>query len=106
MKSAEQSKAIVRQGTEALLTQAGDLEALDEIYAQDYVGHAPPFPDIIGLEAARGFALGYRQAFPTSKPPRRTWVPKGTRWWSAGRRAAPTRVRRRPSVLPRATGWR
>jgi hypothetical protein len=57
--SAEESKAIVRQGMEALVIRDGDLDSLDETYAQNYVGHAPPFPDIMGLEAAKGFALGY-----------------------------------------------
>jgi hypothetical protein len=42
--SAEESKAIVRQGMEALVTRDGDLDSLDETYAQNYVGHAPPFP--------------------------------------------------------------
>ena len=62
--SAEESKDIVRRGMEALFTADGDLDSLDETYAQDYVGHAPPFPDIVGLQAAKGFAMGYRQAFP------------------------------------------
>jgi steroid delta-isomerase-like uncharacterized protein len=62
--SAEESKDIVRRGMEALFTRDGDLDSLDETYSQDYVGHAPPFPDIVGLQAAKGFAMGYRQAFP------------------------------------------
>ena len=67
--SAEESKAIVRQGMEALFTRDGDLDALDETYSPDYVGHAPPFPDIEGLQAAKWFALGYTaKPSPTSKP--------------------------------------
>jgi predicted ester cyclase len=62
--SEETKKAIVRQGMEALFTHDGDLDSLNSTYDPGYIGHAPPFPDIIGLEAAKGFALAYRQAFP------------------------------------------
>jgi hypothetical protein len=50
--SAEERKDIVRRGMEALFNRDGDLDSLDETYAEDYVGHAPPFPDIVGLQAA------------------------------------------------------
>jgi predicted SnoaL-like aldol condensation-catalyzing enzyme len=36
----EENKAIVRQQEEELFTQ-GNLDAADEVYAPDYVGHDP-----------------------------------------------------------------
>ena len=104
--SAEQSKAIVRQGMEALFTRDGDLDALDETYSPYYVSHAPPFPDIEGLQANKGFALGYRQAFPDLQTPTDDMIAEGdkvvVRWTTSGT----TRARRRPSVRLQATGWR
>jgi predicted ester cyclase len=60
----EENKAIVRRQEEELFTQ-GNLDAADEIYAPDYVGHDPSNPeDIRGLEAAKQAAADYRKAFP------------------------------------------
>jgi steroid delta-isomerase-like uncharacterized protein len=60
----EDNKAIVRRQEEELFTQ-GNLDAADEIYASDYVGHDPSnLEDIQGLEAAKQAAADYRQAFP------------------------------------------
>ena len=60
----EENKAIVRQQEEELFTQ-GNLDAADELYAPDYVGHDPSNPeDIRGLEAAKQAASDYRKAFP------------------------------------------
>jgi predicted ester cyclase len=60
----EENKAIVRRQEEELFTQ-GNLDAADEIYAPDYVGHNPSNPeDIRGLEAAKQAAADYRKAFP------------------------------------------
>jgi steroid delta-isomerase-like uncharacterized protein len=86
--SAEESKDIVRRGMEALFTRDGDLDSLEETYSQDYVGHAPPFPDIVGLEAAKGFAMGYRQAFPDLKTTTEDLIAEGdkvvVRWTTSG----------------------
>jgi steroid delta-isomerase-like uncharacterized protein len=86
--SALESKAIVRQGMEALFTRDGDLDFLEETYAQDYVGHAPPVPDIVGLQATKGFALGYRQAFPDLKTTTEDMIAEGEkvviRWTTSG----------------------
>lgn len=86
--SAEESKDIVRRGMEALFTRDGDLDYLDETYAQDYVGHAPPFPDIEGLQAAKGFAMGYRQAFPDLNTTTDDLIAEGdkvvVRWTTSG----------------------
>ena len=84
----EEGKERVRRGMEALFTADGDLDSLDETYAQDYVGHAPPFPDIVGLEAAKGFAMGYRTAFPDLKTTTEDLIAEGekvvVRWTTSG----------------------
>jgi steroid delta-isomerase-like uncharacterized protein len=60
----EENKALVRRQEEELFSR-GNLDAADEIYAPDYVGHDPSNPeDIRGLEAAKQAAADYRQAFP------------------------------------------
>jgi steroid delta-isomerase-like uncharacterized protein len=60
----EENKALVRRQEEELFSR-GNLDAADEIYAPDYVGHDPSNPeDIRGLEAAKQAASEYRQAFP------------------------------------------
>jgi predicted ester cyclase len=60
----EENKAIVRRQEQELFTQ-GNLDAADEIYAPNYVGHDPSNPqDIHGLEAAKQAAADYRKAFP------------------------------------------
>lgn len=86
--SAEESKAIVREGMEALFTRDGDLDSLDATYAQDYIGHAPPFPDIVGLQAAKGFAMAYRQAFPDLQTTTEDLIAEGdkvvVRWTTSG----------------------
>jgi predicted ester cyclase len=40
-----------------------NLDALDEIFAPDFIIHAPSFPDIKGLEAYKQYILTARQAF-------------------------------------------
>jgi steroid delta-isomerase-like uncharacterized protein len=86
--SAEQSKDIVRRGMEALFTCDGDLDSLEETYSEEYVGHAPPFPDIVGLQAAKDFAMGYRQAFPDLKTTTEDLIAEGekvvVRWTTSG----------------------
>jgi len=60
----EENKAIVRQQEEELFTQ-GNLDAADEVYTPDYVGHDPSnSEEVRGLEAAKRAASDYRQAFP------------------------------------------
>jgi steroid delta-isomerase-like uncharacterized protein len=62
--SAEVNKAIVRREVEEIFSR-GNLDAADEIYAPDYVGHEPTTPeDIRGLEGAKQYAAVYREAFP------------------------------------------
>jgi steroid delta-isomerase-like uncharacterized protein len=59
----EENKALVRRQEEELFS-CGNLDAADEIYAPDYVGHDPSNPeDVRGLQAAKQAAAEYRQAF-------------------------------------------
>ncbi len=62
--SAEENKAVVRREMEEIFNQGGNLDAVEEIYAPEYVGHEPTFGDIRGVEAVKQFAATYRQAFP------------------------------------------
>lgn len=48
-------------GEEAWLE--GNLDAFDEVYAEDYLWHRPPFPDIGGLEALKESVAGMREAY-------------------------------------------
>ena len=38
----------------------GNVDAFGEVYAEDYVWHRPPLPDIKGLEAAKQSVVGAR----------------------------------------------
>ena len=59
--SLEELKAKIRwAGEEAWLK--GNLDALGEVYAVDYIWHRPPFPDSKGLEAAKESMAGTRSA--------------------------------------------
>jgi steroid delta-isomerase-like uncharacterized protein len=60
----EENKSVVRQEFEEMFNRGGNLDAADEIYAPDYVGHEPAFGDAQGVEGAKQFAADFRQAFP------------------------------------------
>lgn len=62
--STEENKAVARREFEELFNQGGNLDAAEDIYAPDYVGHEPTFGDVHGLEGAKQFAADLRQAFP------------------------------------------
>jgi steroid delta-isomerase-like uncharacterized protein len=62
--SVEENKAVVRREFEEIFNHRGNLDAAEEIYAPNYVGHEPAFGDIQGVESAKQFAASYRQAFP------------------------------------------
>lgn len=62
--SAEENKAVARREMKEVFNHAGNLDAADQIYAPNYVGHEPTTGDIQGLEAAKQFAAAYRNAFP------------------------------------------
>jgi predicted ester cyclase len=60
--SLEEMKAKIRwAGEEAWLK--GNLDALDEVYAANYVWHRPPFPDTSGIEAVKESIEGMRSAY-------------------------------------------
>lgn len=42
----------------------GNVDALDEILAPEYIQHQPPRPDIVGLAAFKQHILGTRAAYP------------------------------------------
>jgi predicted ester cyclase len=62
--SAEENRAVVRRKFEEIFNQGGNLDAAEEIYAPDYVGHEANFGDVHGAEGAKQFAADFRQAFP------------------------------------------
>jgi steroid delta-isomerase-like uncharacterized protein len=41
----------------------GNLDALDEVYAPDYVWHRPPFPDLVGLDGVKASMTDMRSAY-------------------------------------------
>jgi steroid delta-isomerase-like uncharacterized protein len=62
--SAQENKSVVSRELKEIFSQGGNLDAAEEIYAPDYVGHEPTFGDVHGVEGAKQFAATYRQAFP------------------------------------------
>ncbi len=60
----EENRAVVRREFEEMFSQGGNLDAAEQIYAPDYIGHEPTSGDIQGVEGAKQFAAAYRQAFP------------------------------------------
>jgi predicted ester cyclase len=62
--SAQEYRIVVRREFEEIFSQGGNLDAAEEIYAPNYVGHEPTFGDVHGVEGAKQFAATYRQAFP------------------------------------------
>lgn len=60
----EANKALVRREIEEVFNE-GNLDACEEIYAPDYVGHEPTAPEgIKGVEGARRFAATYPRGLP------------------------------------------
>src|SRR5215203_1646222 len=65
--SEQENKAVARREIEELYAR-GNLDAAEEIYAPNYVGHEPTSGDIRGIEGAKQFAATFRQAFPDLQP--------------------------------------
>jgi steroid delta-isomerase-like uncharacterized protein len=63
MTATEQNKEIVRDYIGRLFTK-GDLTAIDDYLAEDYVDHDPPFGTPGGRAGMRGAAAMFREAFP------------------------------------------
>jgi steroid delta-isomerase-like uncharacterized protein len=60
--SAEELKATFHRTVYAAYNQ-GNVDALDEIYAPEFVYHRSPFPDAVDLKAYKQVILDLRQAF-------------------------------------------
>jgi steroid delta-isomerase-like uncharacterized protein len=59
---AESIKAIVRRYAEDVFV-GGDLDAIGETIATDYVHHSPSVPDVVGVEAMAELVRGFRRSF-------------------------------------------
>ncbi len=66
---------IQRAGEEAWYK--GNVDALDEAYATDYVSHKPPFPDTNGLEAVKQSIAGTRPAYSDIQASYTDWIAEG-----------------------------
>ena len=58
----EELKATIRRVNDEAWNK-GNLDALDELYAADYVYHRPPFLDVEGLEAFKQYIADLRTAY-------------------------------------------
>jgi steroid delta-isomerase-like uncharacterized protein len=63
MTTIEQNKAIIREFIDRLFTK-GDLGAVDDLLAEDFVNHDPPFGAPSDREGMRGAGAMFRAAFP------------------------------------------
>jgi len=62
-RAAEEMKAKGEQFCRAAWN-TGDADLLEGIYAPDIVIHSPPYPDIEGLEAYKGYLLAVLKGYP------------------------------------------
>jgi predicted ester cyclase len=62
--SAEENKAVVRREMAELFNHTGNLDAVEEIIAPNYVSYEPTSGETRGIEGARQFAATFREAFP------------------------------------------
>ena len=62
--SVEENKAVLRREMEELYNHTGNLDAVEEIIAPDYVSYEPTSGQTRGIEGAKQFAATFRQAFP------------------------------------------
>ena len=62
--STEENKAVGRRELEELYNEEGNLDAAEEIYTPDFVGHEPTIGEIRGVEGAMQYAATMRLAFP------------------------------------------
>src|SRR5919199_1420805 len=60
----EENKALVGREMVELFNHTGNLDAVEEIIAPDYVSYEPTSGQTRGIEGARQFAATFRQAFP------------------------------------------
>ena len=66
----------------------GHIDALDEIFAPDFVRHNPPFPNIVGLEAWKQYVADTRTSYPDAQLKLGEYISQGgttaTLWSSEG----------------------
>lgn len=55
----------------------GNVDALSEVYADDYVSHKPPFPDTSGLEAVKQSIAVTRLAYSDIQATYDEWIAEG-----------------------------
>jgi steroid delta-isomerase-like uncharacterized protein len=83
----EQNKAIARRVFEEVWNK-GNLDALDEVYVADVVGHNAPPGQPPGIKGTRQFIGMYLQAFPDTRMVVEDQVAEGdkvvTRWTATG----------------------
>lgn len=86
--SAEENKAVARREIEELYNRGGSLDAAEEIYAPDYLGHESTIGEIRGVEGAKQYAATMRLAFPDLSCTVEDQVAEGdkvvTRWSAQG----------------------
>ena len=85
----EENKAIARRALEEVWSGQGDLDAADELFASNFVGHDPASPeDISGPEGVKELASMFRNAFPDVQLSVEEQVAEGdmvvTRWIASG----------------------
>lgn len=84
--SAHENKALARRGIEEVFGR-GNFAVADEVYANDFVGHAPP-DEIKGPEGVKPFASMFRSAFPDLQFTIEDQIAEGdkvvTRWTARG----------------------
>jgi predicted ester cyclase len=68
---------IQRVGEEAWFK--GNVDALDEAYAADYISHKPPFPDTNGLEAVKKSIATTRLAYSDIQATYTDWITEDDR---------------------------
>jgi steroid delta-isomerase-like uncharacterized protein len=61
--SAEENKALVRRTIEEVVNK-GNLDVVDELFADEYVYRSPGTPDLRGPDGFKQLINGYRTAFP------------------------------------------
>jgi steroid delta-isomerase-like uncharacterized protein len=85
--STEDNKALARRVIERIIN-TGDVSAVDEVIATDYVYSSPGMPDVRGPEGMKEFVGMYRAAFPDVRLTVDQQIAEGdsvlTRWTATG----------------------
>ena len=102
MTTTEQNKAIIREFIDRLFTK-GDLGAVDDLLAEDFVNHDPPFGASSDREGLRRAGAMFRAAWPIGTATSVFSSARGTWSWSSSPPAARSAARSwecRPLVAP------